>query len=95
MAPVICLAIFFSGMMDLFHLLLEIQLIRPSAPYEEIVNFSWTVSRFFNVLILPYRRRYLFYQKRTPKKRTTSCFSPPSLFCSASFPLLLFILCSP
>ena len=38
-------------MMDMFHLFIELNFIETYAANDELISFSWTISRFFNVSI--------------------------------------------
>ncbi len=52
MTPIIGLALMYSGVLDMFHTLLEMHLIEVPSPEEEMIPFSWAVTRTFHALIL-------------------------------------------
>ena len=49
--PIVSLALLFAGLMDLFHLFVEIDIIQENFSNNEQTSLSWSMSRFFNVLI--------------------------------------------
>ena len=49
--PIVTIALFFAGIMDLFHLLVAIDVIQGGLPYNERISLSWSMSRFLNGLI--------------------------------------------
>ena len=51
-APIIGLAMLFSGAMDAFHILAAMRLIDAAAPDADFIPFTWALSRSFNALIL-------------------------------------------
>ncbi|WP_339744773.1 ATP-binding protein [uncultured Maricaulis sp.] len=51
-APIIGLAMLFSGAMDAFHTLAAMRLIHAAAPDADFIPFTWALSRSFHALIL-------------------------------------------
>ena len=51
-APIIGLAMLFSGAMDAFHILAAMRLVLATAPDTDFIPFTWAASRSFNALIL-------------------------------------------
>lgn len=66
--PVICLALFFSGILDAFHSLAVDRLISSSAPSNELISFAWSIARTFNATILVICLS-LFTFKRIPLRK--------------------------
>lgn len=70
-APIIGLALFFSGFMDAFHTLAATKIIESFANNENFIPFTWALSRFFNagilflgiVLVIMYRDTIQKYRK--------------------------------
>ena len=49
--PIISLALFFGGVMDIFHLFMEKGAVSAVKSQNEWIYFSWSLSRFFNAFI--------------------------------------------
>ncbi len=86
--PIITSALFCAGIMDLFHLFVEIDVIRGNLSYDELISFSWSMSRFFNVLICLIGVGMLLLRSKTSSHNSTS--SSPFLFFST---LILIVFC--
>lgn len=50
--PIICMALFFSGILDAFHALAADHLVYSSAPASDFIPFTWVIARIFNAIIM-------------------------------------------
>ena len=50
--PIICVALFFSGVMDAFHTLAAGRLISANADNANLIPFTWAIARLFNAIIM-------------------------------------------
>lgn len=50
--PIICLVLFFSGVMDAFHTLAADRLIAGNAEISNLIPFTWVVARSFNAVLM-------------------------------------------
>ncbi|MEE9492655.1 MAG: ATP-binding protein [Gammaproteobacteria bacterium] len=63
-APVIGLALFMSGCMDLFHTLAATRLIDSAADNSSLIPFTWAISRSFSACVLLFGVLFLLISKR-------------------------------
>ncbi|WP_444994665.1 ATP-binding protein [Aliikangiella sp. IMCC44359] len=63
-APLIGLALAFSGVLDALHVLSATRIIESAAGNQEIMPFTWAVARIFNALVLLLGGVYILYFKQ-------------------------------
>jgi len=65
--PIVGCALLCAGVLDGFHILVSDRLVRGAAPADDLIPFTWAISRFFNASLL---LAALLIVTRTPAVRT-------------------------
>lgn len=73
--PIICLALFFSGVFDAFHISIAKQLITGDAHFERLLPFSWLTARIFNAAILTVGVSIFIFQGMREHKLSPTIFT--------------------
>ncbi|PCH59883.1 MAG: hypothetical protein COC19_06575 [SAR86 cluster bacterium] len=79
--PVICIALFFSGIMDAFHTLAADRLIEANADITDLIPFTWAAARLFNAGILIIWVSLLLYLPKKNWRMSVGLLQTSVIFC--------------